>query len=183
MQNFNIDFNKLKGTNTEKNLRAAFSGESEARNKYDYFSSVAKKEGYEFIADIFKEISDNEKEHAKIWFKILQGISNTKENLENAINGEKYENEIMYPKFAKEAKEEGFELIARLFEKVLDIEKRHENTYGKILEKIKNNSVFKSEEKVAWICLKCGNVEYGNEPPNLCSVCLHPKSYFKITNN
>lgn len=177
----------LKGTNTEKNLLTAFAGESEARNKYTYFASIARGEGYEQIACIFEETANNEKEHAKMWLKLLFGGNikdslkiNTKEALKMAAEGENYEWTDMYAKFAKEAKKEGFEKIAYLFEEVGKIEKEHENRYLKLLEAVKNETVFKKESPKMWICRNCGHVHYGDEAPEVCPVCAHPKSYFEL---
>lgn len=172
---------ELKGTKTEKNLWTAFAGESQARNKYTYFASQAKKDGYVQISRIFEETADNEKEHAKIWFKLLNGgkISDTVNNLKAAANGENYEWTEMYENFAKEAESEGFTDISRLFRMVGEIEKKHEKRYRKLLENIKNDSVFKKEEKIFWICTNCGHVHEGTQPPEICPVCNHPKSYFE----
>ena len=173
---------ELKGTQTEKNLMAAFAGESQARNKYTYFASKAKKEGYEQIAAIFTETADNEKEHAKMWFKLLQGgeVKSTKENLLMAAEGENYEWTDMYDEFAKTAKEEGFDHIAFLFEEVGKIEKEHEERYRKLLANIEQGKVFVKEEPKMWICRNCGHVHYGEKAPELCPVCAHPQSYFEV---
>lgn len=171
---------ELKGSKTEKNLRAAFAGESEARNKYTYFASVAKKEGYEQIAALFLETAENEKEHAKIHFKYLNGIGDTKANLADAAAGENYEWTDMYAKFAKEAKEEGFDKIAYLFEAVGKIEKEHEERYRKLLENLENGSVFEKDGEVYWICQNCGHIHKGKTPPKVCPVCAHPQSYFEV---
>ena len=172
---------ELKGSKTEKNLMAAFAGESEARNKYTYFASKAKKEGYEQIAAIFTETADNEKEHAKIWFKLLEGgsVKSTLENLKAAAAGENYEWTDMYAEFAKVAKEEGFDDIARLFEEVGKIEKEHEERYLKLLGNIENDLVFKKGEEIIWICRNCGHVTKGATAPEKCPVCDHPQSYFE----
>ncbi len=170
----------LKGSKTEKNLMAAFSGESEARNKYTYFASKAKKDGYEQIGEIFEITAGNEKEHAKIWFKLLGGIGTTEENLKAAAEGEHYEWTEMYANFAKEAQEEGFNEIAALFRMVANIEKEHDERYQKLLANINDGKVFKREEKVVWICRNCGHVYVGNEAPEICPVCAHPKKYFEI---
>lgn len=172
---------ELKGTKTEKNLLAAFTGESQARNKYSYFASQAKKDGYVQISRIFEETAENEKEHAKIWFKLLNGgkISDTASNLKAAADGENYEWTEMYEDFAKDAEFEGFSDIARLFRMVGKIEKQHEARYRKLLLNIQNNSVFKKEEKIFWICTNCGHVYEGTQPPEICPVCNHPKSYFE----
>lgn len=171
----------LKGSKTEKNLEAAFAGESQARNKYTYFASKAKKDGYVQISQIFEETAQNEKEHAKIWFKILNGgdIGSTEENLAAAAAGENYEWTDMYKTFAEEAREEGFDEIAFLFEKVGDIEKHHEERYNKLLENVKDGSVFKKEKEIVWICANCGHVYIGEQPPEICPVCAHPKAFFQ----
>ena len=172
----------LKGTKTEANLKAAFAGESQARNKYTFFASKAKKEGYEQIASIFEETANNEKEHAKMWFKLLNGgdIKSTTENLEDAASGENYEWTDMYEKFAKDAKEEGFDHIAYLFEAVGKIEKEHEERYRKLLENIDTNEVFKKTGIRIWKCRNCGHIHVGGEAPKVCPVCAHPQSYFEI---
>jgi len=172
----------LKGSKTEKNLLAAFAGESQARNKYTYYASKAKKEGYNQIADIFSESADNEKEHAKIWFKILHGddVPGTLDNLKDAAGGENFEYTQMYPEFAKEAKEEGFTKIAALFELVAKIEKEHEQRYLKLLENLENGFVFKKDSKVKWICTNCGHELESEKAPELCAVCSHPKAYFEV---
>ena len=172
--------NKYAGTETEKNLRNAFSGESEARNKYSYFASVAKKEGYEQIAALFQKTADNEKEHAKMWFKELQGIGNTEENLKAAAEGENYEWTDMYAEFTKIAKEEGFDHIAYLFEEVGKIEKEHEERYLKLLENVKDGKVFEAGEVKIWKCRNCGHIVVGTKAPEVCPVCSHPKAYFEI---
>ena len=172
----------LKGTKTEKNLMQAFAGESQARNKYTYFASKAKKEGYEQIAAIFQETADNEKEHAKMWFKLLNGgeIGTTAENLNAAADGENYEWTDMYAEFAKIAKEEGFDHIAYLFEEVGKIEKEHEERYLKLLENVKDGKVFEAGEVKIWKCRNCGHIVIGKEAPEICPVCSHPKAYFEI---
>ena len=171
----------LKGTKTEANLAAAFAGESQARNKYTYYASKAKKDGYEQIAAIFQETANNEKEHAKIWFKLLHdGIAETKENLKDAAAGENYEWTDMYAKFAKEAKEEGFEKIAFLFESVGKIEKEHEERYLALLKNIEDGEVFKKAETVVWQCANCGHLHIGTNAPTVCPVCDHPQSYFQL---
>lgn len=172
---------ELKGTKTEQNLLAAFAGESQARNKYSYFASQAKKDGYIQISRIFEETAGNEKEHAKIWFKLLNGgkISDTASNLKVAADGENYEWTEMYEHFAKDAEAEGFSDIARLFRMVGEIEKKHEERYRKLLSNIQNDSVFKKEEKIFWICTNCGHVHEGIQSPEVCPVCNHPKSYFE----
>ncbi|MDD3238470.1 MAG: rubrerythrin family protein [Candidatus Gastranaerophilales bacterium] len=170
----------LKGSKTEKNLMEAFAGESQARNKYTYFSSKAKKDGYVQIGQFFEETANNEKEHAKIWFKLLNGgsIDDTIKNLEEAANGENYEWTDMYAKFAKEAREEGFEKIAVLFEKVAEIEKAHEERYRNLLANIKEGKVFVREDESVWECSNCGHLYVGKEAPTVCPVCNHPQSYF-----
>ena len=170
----------LKGTKTEANLKAAFAGESEARNKYTYFASKARKEGYNQIAELFLATADNEKEHAKLWFKLLGGISDTMQNLEDAAAGENYEWTDMYATFAKEAREEGFEEIASQFEGVAKIEKEHEERYRKLLANVKNGEVFKKGSIVIWECGNCGHIVVGTEAPEICAVCAHPRAYFRI---
>ena len=172
----------LKGSQTEKNLMAAFSGESEARNKYTYFASKARKEGYEQIAAIFEETALNEKEHAKIWFKLLNGgeIPSTLENLNAAAAGENYEWTDMYEGFAKTAKEEGFDRIAYLFEAVGKIEKEHEARYKKLIENLQDGLVFSRDGDKIWKCRNCGHIVIGKEAPAVCPVCNHPQSYFEI---
>ena len=172
----------LKGTKTEANLMAAFAGESQARNKYTYYASKAKKEGYEQIAAIFEETALNEKEHAKIWFKLLHGgnVPSTVENLQDAADGENYEWTDMYEGFAKEAREEGFDHIAYLFEEVGKIEKEHEERYLKLLDNIKGDLVFSKDGDKIWKCRNCGHIVIGKEAPEVCPVCAHPKAYFEI---
>lgn len=171
----------LKGTKTEKNLEAAFSGESEARNKYTYYASKAKKEGYTQIAALFEETANNEKEHAKLWYKLLhEGIGSTKENLKNAASGEHYEWTDMYATFAKEAREEGFDHIAFLFEEVAKIEKEHEERYLNLLKNLEEDVVFKKGEEVEWICRNCGHIHKGTSAPETCPVCAHPQAYFEV---
>ena len=173
---------ELKGSQTEKNLMAAFSGESEARNKYTYFASKARKEGYEQIAAIFEETALNEKEHAKIWFKLLNGgeVPSTLENLNAAAAGENYEWTDMYEGFAKTAKEEGFDRIAYLFEEVGKIEKEHEARYKKLIENLQDGPVFSRDGDKIWKCRNCGHIVIGKEAPAVCPVCNHPQSYFEI---
>jgi len=173
---------ELIGSKTEANLKAAFSGESEARNKYTYYSSIAKKEGYNQIADFFLETAENEKEHAKIWFKLLHGgkLGSTAENLQDGADGEHYEWVDMYKGFAETAKEEGFENIAKLFEGVAAIEKTHEERYLKLLSNLKEGKVFKKDEPQVWYCANCGHIHYGAEAPEVCPVCAHPKAYFEV---
>lgn len=170
----------LKGTKTEKNLKEAFAGESQARNKYTYFASVAKKEGYEQIASLFLETADNEKEHAKIWLKKLDGIGNTVDNLKAAASGENGEWTGMYPQMAAEAREEGFGDIARLFDGVAGIEKEHEERYKQLLQNIEAGIVFKKDGKIYWKCRNCGYIHESLEAPEMCPVCDHPKSYFEV---
>ena len=173
---------KYAGTQTEKNLMAAFAGESEARNKYTYFASKAKKEGYEQIAALFLKTADNEKEHAKLWFKLLHGdkVPETLVNLEDAANGENYEWTDMYAQFAKDAREEGFEKIAIMFDLVAKVEREHENRYRRLLENIKNGRVFEKEEKVRWECANCGHVFEAEEAPKVCPVCAHPQAFLFV---
>jgi len=169
----------LKGSKTETNLMAAFAGESQARNKYDYFASVAKKEGYEQIAEIFTQTALNEKEHAKLWFKALGELGDTKQNLKQAASGEHYEWTQMYSEFAETAKEEGFDEIARLFASVAEIENEHEQRYLKLLGNIENNIVFEAEEGTVWVCRNCGHVHIGKKVPEKCPTCFHSKAYFE----
>ena len=171
---------ELKGSRTEENLRTAFSGESQARNKYTYFAGVAKKEGYEQIARIFEETADNEKAHAKMWFKHLNALGDTKENLKSAAAGEHYEWAEMYKEFAQTAKEEGFDTIAKQMEEIAKIEKHHEERYLKLLENIESGIVFERKESVEWICLNCGHIHEGNTAPKMCPACVHPQSYFQV---
>ena len=172
---------KYKGTQTEKNLEAAFAGESRARNKYTYFASVAKKEGYEQMSALFLKTAENEKEHAKLWFKELHDgeVPSTLENLNDAANGENYEWTDMYERMAKEAREEGFTRIANLFEGVAKIEKEHEERYKKLIENINNDLVFSSEGDTIWICRNCGHIVIGKKAPEVCPVCSHAKSFFE----
>ena len=173
---------ELKGSKTEKNLLEAFAGESQARNKYTYFASKAKKEGYEQIAAIFQETADNEKEHAKIWFKLLHDgdVPTTTENLKAAAEGENFEWTDMYDRFAKEAEEEGFTKIAYLFREVGKIEKEHEERYLKLLENVEEGIVFSRDDERIWKCRNCGHIVVGKYAPEVCPVCNHPKSYFEI---
>ena len=175
---------ELKGSKTEQNLMTAFAGESQARNKYTYYAGKAKKEGYEQIAAIFTETADNEKEHAKIWFKLLHdgNVPSTEENLMDAANGENYEWTDMYKEFSETAKEEGFNHIAFLFEEVGKIEKHHEERYKALLEGIKSETTFKKETPKMWICRNCGHIHFGEKAPEVCPVCAHPKAYFEILN-
>lgn len=175
---------ELKASKTEKNLQAAFAGESQARNKYTYYASVAKKAGYEQINAFFEETANNEKEHAKIWFKLLNGgMPNDIEALKDAAAGEHYEWTEMYPAFAKEAREEGFTQIAALFEKVAEIEKHHEERYLALLANIENGTAFKKSEKKTWICRNCGFIYEGEEAPKVCPVCAHPQAFFELKND
>lgn len=173
---------ELKGTRTEANLRTAFSGESQARNKYTFFASKAKKEGYVQIAKIFEETANNEKEHAKIWFKLLYGadMKTTAENLEDAAEGENFEWTDMYAEFARVAKEEGFNQIAALFEKVGNIEKMHEERYRKLLANVKDDLVFSKDGDTIWECANCGHICIGKKAPEICPVCGHPQAYFMV---
>jgi rubrerythrin len=170
----------LKGSKTEANLQAAFAGESQARNKYTYFASKARKDGFVQIAQLFEETAGNEKEHAEIWFKLLDGIGDTAANLKAAAEGENYEWTDMYAGFAKTAKEEGFDKIAVLFEKVGAIEKEHEERYKKLLANIQKEIVFSRDGDVMWQCSNCGHIVVGKKAPEVCPVCAHPKSYFQI---
>lgn len=171
---------KYSGTQTEKNLEAAFAGESQARNKYTYFASVAKKQGFEQIADLFLKTADNEKEHAKMWFKELSGIGDTAENLLAAAEGENYEWTDMYEDFAKTAEEEGFTELAHKFRLVAAIEKHHEERYRALLRNVETAEVFKRSEIKVWECRNCGHIVVGKEAPEVCPVCNHPQSYFEI---
>ena len=172
---------KLKGTKTEANLQAAFAGESQERNKYTYYASKAKKDGYVQIAAIFEETANNEKEHAKMWYKLLNdGIGSTEENLKDAAEGENYEWTDMYAGFAKEAREEGFEEIAALFEGVAAIEKEHEERYRKLLANIEGRLVFSKDGDTIWQCANCGHICVGKEAPEVCPVCAHPQAYFQV---
>ena len=172
---------QLKGTKTEKNLQIAFAGESQARNKYTYYASKAKKDGYEQIAAIFEETANNEKEHAKMWFKLLNGgIPDTVANLADAAAGENYEWTDMYATFAKEAREEGFDQIAVMFEGVAAIEKTHEERYRKLLANIEGGVVFSRDGDMIWECRNCGHIHIGNKAPEVCPVCAHPRAYFQL---
>lgn len=172
---------QLKGSKTEKNLEAAFAGESMARNKYTYFASVAKKEGFEQMSAIFQETADNEKEHAKMWFKELNGIGDTAENLQAAADGENFEWTDMYEGFAKTAEEEGFTELAAKFRMVGEIEKHHEERYRALLRNVETAEVFKKSEVKIWECRNCGHIVVGTEAPEVCPVCAHPQSYFEIS--
>lgn len=176
-----MKMNKYAGTKTEKNLETAFSGESQARNKYTYFASVAKKEGYEQIASLFLKTADNEKEHAKLWFKELNGIGNTTENLVAAAAGENYEWTDMYAGFAKTAEEEGFPELAAKFRLVAAIEKHHEERYRALLKNIETAEVFKKSTVKVWECRNCGHIVVGECAPEVCPTCNHPQSYFEIS--
>ena len=172
----------LKGTKTEANLQAAFAGESQARNKYTYYAGKAKKEGYEQIAELFLETAENEKEHAKIWFKLLHGdqVPSTVENLKDAADGENFEWTDMYARFAQEAREEGFTKIAALFQMVGEIEKHHEERYRKLLKNIDDEIVFSRDGDAIWQCRNCGHIVVGAKAPEICPVCAHPKAYFQL---
>ena len=171
---------ELKGTQTEKNLQTAFAGESQARNKYTYFASVAKKEGYEQIAAIFEATANNEKEHAKMWFKALGELGNTAENLLHAAEGENYEWTEMYEQFAKDAEEEGFTRLAYQFRAVAKIEKAHEDRYRALLHNVEMQAVFAKSEMTMWECRNCGHLVMGKNAPKLCPVCEHPQSFFEV---
>ena len=172
--------NKYAGTQTEKNLMAAFAGESEARNKYTYFASKAKKDGYEQIAALFLKTADNEKEHAKLWFKELNGIGDTAENLKSAAEGENYEWTDMYAGFAETAEKEGFKELAAKFRLVAAIEKHHEERYRKLLQNVETMQVFEKSEVKIWECRNCGHIIVGTKAPELCPTCAHPKAYFEV---
>ena len=176
------DVSELKGTKTEKNLQEAFAGESQARNKYTYYASKARKDGFVQIAKIFEETAANEKEHAELWFKALHGdkIPDTAENLLDAANGENFEWTDMYDRMAKEAKEEGFDHLAYLFEAVGKIEKEHEERYRKLLENVKGGLVFSKDGDMVWVCRNCGHIHIGKNAPEVCPVCAHPKAYFEL---
>ena len=171
---------ELKGSKTEANLWAAFAGESQARNKYTYYASKAKKEGFEQISELFTETADQEKEHAKIWFKLIHGIGSTMENLKDAAQGENDEWTEMYPRMAKEAREEGFDEIADLFEGVAAIEKVHEEKYKKLLQNIEEGIVFSRDGDTVWQCRNCGHIHVGPKAPEKCPVCNHPQAYFEV---
>ena len=174
---------ELKGSKTEKNLLAAFAGESQARNKYTYFASVAKKEGYEQIAAIFLQTAENEKEHAKLWFKELGELGTTAENLKAAAEGENYEWTDMYAKMAEEAEEEGFKAIAAKFRAVAKVEKAHEERYLALLHNVEMQNVFEKSEEVIWECRNCGHLVIGKKAPQVCPVCAHPQAYFEVRKN
>ncbi len=171
---------ELAGSKTEANILTAFAGESQARNKYTYFASKARKEGYQQIAAFFEETANNEKEHAKILFKLLDGIGSTAENLQAAAEGENYEWTDMYANFAAVAKEEGFTKIAYIFEAIGKIEKEHEERYRALLANLKEDKVFQKDEKQVWICRNCGHIHYGVKAPEVCPVCAHPQAYFEL---
>ena len=173
--------NKYAGTKTEKNLQTAFAGESQARNKYTYFASKAKKEGFEQISALFLKTADNEKEHAKMWFKELDGIGSTAENLAAAADGENFEWTDMYDEFAKTADEEGFDVLAAKFEMVGAIEKRHEERYRALLNNIETAKVFEKSEVKVWECRNCGHIVVGTQAPDVCPVCAHPQAYFEVS--
>ncbi len=170
----------LKGTKTEKNLHEAFAGESMARNKYTFFASVAKKEGYEQIAAIFLDTAENEKEHAKLHFKYLRGIGNTASNLRDAMNGENYETTEMYPRMAKEAREEGFDEIAETFEGIAKVEATHRERYRKLLASVEADGVFRKDKPVKWHCRNCGYIHKSSSAPKQCPVCKHPQAFFEL---
>lgn len=170
---------ELKGSRTEANLLAAFAGESQARNKYSFYAAKAREEGYRHIADIFEETAYNETAHAEMWFKLLRAIGTTQENLKKAAEGENFEWTDMYAQFEKEAREEGFDYIADLFKGVAEIEQQHEIRYRSYLDEVENNKVFSSDTEIEWICMNCGHVHKGTNPPEVCPVCVHQKSYFK----
>jgi rubrerythrin len=172
--------NKYAGTKTEQNLRAAFSGESEARNKYTYFASVAKKEGYEQISALFLKTADNEKEHAKMWFKELEGLGDTAQNLLHAAEGENYEWTDMYEGFARDAEAEGFKALAIKFRMVAAIEKEHEERYRALLNNVETKTVFEKSEVKVWECRNCGHIVVGTKAPVMCPVCAHPQAYFEV---
>ena len=171
---------ELKGSKTEQNLWDAFAGESQARNKYTYYASKAKKDGYEQMAQLFQETADQEKEHAKMWFKLIHGIGTTAENLKDAAQGENDEWTGMYPRMAREAREEGFEEIAQMFEGVAAIEKVHEEKYRKLLENIEQGIVFSRDGDTVWQCRNCGHIHIGKQAPETCPVCNHPQAYFEL---
>ena len=171
---------ELKGSKTERNLMEAFAGESQARNKYTYFASVAKKEGYQQISAIFEETANNEKEHAKLWFKALGELGDTAQNLLHAAEGEKYEWTDMYDRFAKDAEEEGFTALAKQFRMVAQIEKSHEERYRALLNNVEMQAVFEKAEETMWECRNCGHLVMGKKAPMACPVCAHPQSYFEV---
>ena len=170
---------ELKGSRTEANLLAAFAGESQARNKYSFYAAKAREEGYRHIADIFEETAYNETAHAEMWFKLLRAIGTTQENLKKAAEGENFEWTDLYAQVEKEAREEGFDYIADLFKGVAEIEQQHEIRYRSYLDEVENNKVFSSDTEIEWICMNCGHIHKGTNPPEVCPVCAHQKSYFK----
>ena len=170
----------LKGSKTEQNLMTAFAGESQARNKYTYYASKARKDGYVQIANLFEETANNEKEHAKMWFKLFHGIGSTADNLLDAAQGENYEWTDMYASFAREAREEGFDHIAELFEGVAAVEKEHEERYRKLLANVEGGLVFSKDGDVIWQCSNCGHIVIGKQAPEVCPVCAHPQAYFQL---
>lgn len=170
----------LKGSKTEQNLMTAFAGESQARNKYTYYASKARKDGYVQIANLFEETANNEKEHAKMWFKLFHGIGSTADNLLDAAQGENYEWTDMYASFAREAREEGFDHIAELFEGVAAVEKKHEERYRKLLANVEGGLVFSKDGDVIWQCSNCGHIVVGRKAPEVCPVCAHPQAYFQV---
>lgn len=170
----------LKGTKTEANIKAAFAGESQARNKYTYYASVAKKEGYQQIAAIFEETALNEKEHAKLLFKLLGGLSNTASNLKDATMGENYEWTSMYKEFSETAKEEGFDKLAELFLKIGEVEKEHEKRFKILLENLEQGKVFEKDAPTEWVCRNCGHIHKGEKAPDICPVCAHPQAFFEV---
>ena len=170
---------ELKGSRTEANLLAAFAGESQARNKYNFYAAKAREEGYRHIADIFEETAYNETAHAEMWFKLLGSLGTTEDNLRRAAEGENFEWTDMYAQFEREAREEGFDYIANLFKGVAEIEQQHEIRYRKYLDDVKNNNAFTSDSEVEWICMNCGHIHNGTNPPEVCPVCAHTKSYFR----
>lgn len=174
-----MDAKRLKGTKTEKNLLEAFAGEAMARCKYDYYAAIAKKEGYEQIMGVFQETAYNEKEHAKMWAKFLGLIGDTEKNLESAANDENYEWTKMYKAFAETARVEGFDDIAKFFEKVAEVEAEHEERFRKLLERVKEGSVFKRSEPIKWRCRNCGYIHEGTEPPEICPACVHPRAFYE----
>lgn len=174
-----MDIN-IKGTKTEENLKTAFAGESMARNKYTFYANQARKDGYEQIADFFEETAENERQHAKIWFKYLHGILDTPNNLEDAAAGEHYEWSEMYSGFAETAREEGFKELAMLFENVAKIEKSHEERFNKLMQSISDGTVFAKGDQVAWVCKKCGHIHIGPSAPKVCPVCKHPQAFFEV---
>lgn len=171
--------NKYEGTKTEANLKTALAGEAQAHTKYEFFASVARKEGYVQLAEIWEETSRNEREHAELWFKELGLLGDTAANLKMSADGENYEYTTMYPEFAAVAREEGFEVLARRFELVAAVEKAHEERYLALLERVKNETTFKGDAPIGWICLNCGHIHYGEDAPETCPTCLHPKAYFE----